>query len=326
MIELEHSAIANTIVQSLAEVESSDTVLVITDPKRSSVGQSITVAVRATGACATLAIMPEMETHGNEPPAPIPESMKAVDIVFTTTTHSLTHTGACRAANAAGTQVVVMRGVTEEMLINGGLNTDYENLERVTREICESIEDADTATVTSPAGTNIEINLHGNSPLIVDGKFHGNGFSVLPAGEAPICPTKSGTSGQIVIDYSMDGIGQLESPIELTIHDGTVTGIDGGLEATQLQDIVNSSDDRATNLAEFSIGTNPDARLIGNLAEDKKQRGTVHFAIGDDRSLGGSIQSDIHLDGVVLDPTVVVDGDPIVERGQLLETPAVDSE
>jgi leucyl aminopeptidase (aminopeptidase T) len=76
--------------------------------------------------------------------------------------------------------------------------------------------------------------------------------------------------------------------------------------------------EKARNIAEFSVGTNPGARLIGNLAEDKKAMGTVHFAIGDNRSLGGHVEAGVHLDGLVLKPTVIVDDKIIVEHGKLM--------
>ena len=62
----------------------------------------------------------------------------------------------------------------------------------------------------------------------------------------------------------------------------------------------------------------PNARLIGNLAEDKKRYGTVHFAIGDNKSLGGVVESSVHLDGLMLKPTVRVEGKTLVKEGKVL--------
>ncbi|GIS67504.1 MAG: hypothetical protein CM1200mP6_05720 [Anaerolineaceae bacterium] len=39
-----------------------------------------------------------------------------------------------------------------------------------------------------------------------------------------------------------------------------------------LKQMIDQSDKDANNIAEFAIGTNPKARLIGNLAEEKKTR------------------------------------------------------
>jgi leucyl aminopeptidase (aminopeptidase T) len=65
------------------------------------------------------------------------------------------------------------------------------------------------------------------------------------------------------------------------------------------------------------IGLNLHARLVGNLAEDEKKLGTVHFAVGDNESLGGTTQCDIHLDGVVLNPTVTLDGETVITEGDV---------
>jgi len=98
-----------------------------------------------------------------------------------------------------------------------------------------------------------------------------------------------------------------------------VTDVTGGSQADELQQIIDENDENAGNIAEFAIGTNPKAKLIGNLAEDKKLAGTVHFAVGDNESLGGTLKSSIHLDGVVRTPTVELDGVVVVDNGQIVE-------
>lgn len=116
----------------------------------------------------------------------------------------------------------------------------------------------------------------------------------------------------------MDGIGLLDEPIRIWVENGRIVEIDGGEEAERLRNIIESSDEGATNIAEFAIGTNPKALLIGNMAEDKKREGSVHFAIGDSHNLGGTVKSSIHLDGLIVKPNVEIDGWLIVEDGVLL--------
>ncbi|MFB9808893.1 aminopeptidase [Haladaptatus pallidirubidus] len=120
-----------------------------------------------------------------------------------------------------------------------------------------------------------------------------------------------------MVDVSMDNLGQVDEPIELTLEDGFVTDVTGGTQAEDLEETFEQHGQNARNLAEFAIGTNPEAKLIGNLAEDKKREGTVHFAVGDNESLGGTTKSDIHLDGVLRRPTVELDDTVIVENGEL---------
>lgn len=318
MIDLELSTVSRRIVEQLLAVEPDDEVVVISDPEKATVGKAVTSAARSMDAEATLLVMPRLDSHGNEPNRVVTAAMKEADVAFTATTHAITHTRARLAASEAGTRIAVLRGVTEEMMISGGLNTDFEELRATTEAVRDVLDAASTAHVTSPAGTDITMDLEGRNAFSLDGYFHEeHGFATLPPGEAPTSPAEGSAEGTVVIDYSMDNIGELDDPISLTFEDGAVTAVEGGSEAAELRRVIDTADDNAGNLAEFAIGTNPDARLIGNLAEDKKRLGTVHFAIGDNESLGGSVQSDIHLDGLVLNPTVRLDDQVVVASGEL---------
>jgi leucyl aminopeptidase (aminopeptidase T) len=82
--------------------------------------------------------------------------------------------------------------------------------------------------------------------------------------------------------------------------------------------MIATADANATNIAEFAIGTNERARLIGSMTEDKKLRGSVHVAIGDNHVIGGTIISELHLDGLLLRPTVELGGKTVVDNGRLL--------
>jgi leucyl aminopeptidase (aminopeptidase T) len=114
----------------------------------------------------------------------------------------------------------------------------------------------------------------------------------------------------------MDNLGRLQKPIKMTVEDGRGTKFEGGRDADRLEKIVNEAGEGARNIAEApSLGTNPDLQLIGDQPVDKKVLGTAHIAIGDNRSLGGSVQSDIHLDGVISHPTVTFDGETVVDDG-----------
>jgi leucyl aminopeptidase (aminopeptidase T) len=44
----------------------------------------------------------------------------------------------------------------------------------------------------------------------------------------------------------------------------------------------------------------------------------VHIAVGDNHTIGGKIQSKVHLDGIILNPTVEMDDQLIVKKGKLL--------
>lgn len=307
------------VVERCLDVTPDEEVAVVTDARKIGVARSIATASNAVGATTTLASMPLLESHGNEPPAVIADAMAAADVAFTCTTHAITHTHARLRAAEAGTRFGILRGVTEDMMVEGAMTVDFEELKRITAATRDVLDAASSVRVTSELGTDISFSVEGCRAFALDGYYHeAEGFATLPPGESPTHPAEGTANGTIVVDVSMDNLGQLEEPVRLDVTDGFVTKVSGGSQAAELETLIERSDENAANLAEFAIGTNEKAKLIGNLAEDKKLSGTVHFAIGDNESLGGSLQSNIHLDGVLRTPTVELDGEVYVEDGRLL--------
>lgn len=319
MFELEIIRTAEKLAREVMEVKESDEVLVITDVAKMTVGNAFTMACRALGAQTVMAIMPLTGEHGNEPPGTIAAAMKAADVVFAPTTHAITHTRARLEAFRAGTRTAILRGVDEEMMITGAMTVDFQQLRVRTERVAQVLSEANEIRVTSPHGTDVAFKATDRKAFSLDGYFHEDyGFAALPPGEAPTCPVEGTTKGSIVFDYSMDSLGKLSEPLALTVEGGRVVSVGGGSEEVHALEQLFERDDTARNIAEFSIGTNPNARLIGNLAEDKKLLGTVHFAIGDNKSLGGNVESSVHLDGVMLKPTVIVDQKVLVKDGNIL--------
>jgi len=113
----------------------------------------------------------------------------------------------------------------------------------------------------------------------------------------------------------MAGIGILTRPIKLTIRDGFVEKIEGGEEAKKLEGILSKYGKEARNIAEFGIGTNPKAKISGNILEDEKVFGTIHIALGNNYDFGGKVKAPIHLDGIIKEPTVLIDGEYLFGGG-----------
>ena len=116
----------------------------------------------------------------------------------------------------------------------------------------------------------------------------------------------------------LDKIGQVTEPLRVEIKDGWITNVEGGKQAQQLNDIFEKFDPNARRIAsQFALGMNPDCRIIPESKEVSKKLGTLHVAMGDNISLGGTIQSGLHIDYVLLNPTVWLDGKLILENGKL---------
>src|SRR5206468_11476204 len=108
------------------------------------------------------------------------------------------------------------------------------------------------------------------------------------------------------------------------VGEGAVTVRDGGLaEATgaageRLLRTLRDAGELGTNLAELGVGTNEKATLTGNVLEDEKILGTIHVAFGASAGIGGTVSVPIHLDCVVMDASLVVDGTQVLDAGQFL--------
>jgi len=307
------------VVRQCARVRPGELVCVAADTQTMPIALAIVEAVEEGGAEPVLVTMLPRRAHGNEPPRVVAAAMKAADVVIQPVTYAMTHTDATRDALRAGARVLVLRGVTEDIMTRGAMLADYDKIERVTKEVARLLTEARTARVRTPAGTDLTLSLDGRAAVALTGRVGGPGtFAAMPDGEAALSPVEGTAQGTIVVEHTMDSLGLLDQPIRMTVRDGRVTEIAGGKLAAKLRLLIAAAGESATNIAEFAIGTNDQARLIGSMTEDKKSWGSVHIAIGDNHVIGGTVTSELHLDGLLLRPTVELDGRIIVQDGRLL--------
>ena len=310
---------ARMAVETCAAVKWSDDVLIVTDTNKETIADVLVKASREVSAETALSIMSPREMHGNEPPRMVAAAMRAADVIFAPTTFSMTHTDAMVDATGAGARAIIMRGITEEMMVRGAMTADYNELRKRSMKLSERLSRSSRVHVTSDHGADVELSIEARPVFVLAGFATEPGtFAALPDGEVATCPVEGSSEGLIVFDHTMDGVGPLSEPIRLEVEGGRVVGIHGGGEAERLRNLIEASDEGATNIAEFAIGTNPKALLIGNMAEDKKREGSVHIAVGDNHKLGGTVKSSIHLDGLMVNPTVELDGEVILRGGRLL--------
>ena len=316
-VSLEESV--RNLVRTAARVRPGERVCICADTKTMSIAMALMEAVADAGAEPIVVTMQPRKAHGNEPPAIVAAAMKAADVVIQPVTYAMTHTDATQEALRAGARVLVLRGVTEDIITHGAMLADYDQVDRITREVARLMTGAKRVRVRTPAGTDLTMSVDGRGAVALTGRVGGPGtFAAMPDGEAAISPVEGTTEGTLVIDHTMDNLGLLDQPIRMTVRRGQVVEITGGVSAQRLRELIASSDANATNIAEFAIGTNDRARLIGSMTEDKKLRGSVHVAIGDSHVIGGTVVSELHLDGLLLKPTVELDGARVVEDGRLL--------
>ena len=182
--------------------------------------------------------------------------------------------------------------------------------------------------VTTPAGTDLTIDMTNVQGMLDDGDYRlpGSGGN-LPAGEV-FCVPEINSHGIAVIDGStslLNGVLVPLNPFQIRIEQGQAVVIEGGVEARLFQDTIDEMKKateeqiksgvisslqadgyrrNCTNLAEFGIGLNASAKLIGNMTEDEKVLNTCHIAIGDD--CYGKAPAVAHLDCIMKNPTITI--------------------
>ena len=306
---------ARIAVETCLGVKRGESVLVVTDPPKLKIARAIFDASRGVGAKTTLICMPVGTKHGDEPPPVVASAMRAVDVVFAPTTYSLTHTQARLRACKAGARVATMPMITEEMMQRRAMLADYHAIKKLTMKIVARLDRASEVEATSPAGTELRLGIKGRRAYPDTGIIHEPGdFGNLPAGEAFIAPLEGTAEGLVVVDGSM--VGTLREKIRIKVEKGKAVEI-RGKRADKLVKMLTKAGKEAFNLAEFGIGTNPNARLTGIVLEDEKVLGTCHIALGDNSTFGGRVRAGIHVDGTFLRPTVRLDGRKIMEQGKL---------
>jgi leucyl aminopeptidase (aminopeptidase T) len=303
---------AETAIGQCLALEPGETCVVVTDDKRAPIGEAIYRAALEATEDATIVRYPPGPQHGAEPPAPVAAALGEADAFLAPTTKSITHTRARSDATDAGARGATLPGITEEVF-TVGLDADYDAIEAECAAMLERVGDADEIRVTSPAGTDITFEIGDRSWREDTGIVHGPGdFSNLPAGEVFVSPESA--EGTYVVDGTIRPHGRLDDGQTVTfeVEDGFVTDVSDDAVRSDIEAAAEEVGRDAYNLAELGIGTNIGVtELVGSVLLDEKAGGTVHIAVGDDAGIGGDTDAPIHMDGILREPTVYVDGETI---------------
>jgi leucyl aminopeptidase (aminopeptidase T) len=224
-----------------------------------------------------------------------------------------------REAIRKGTARAGLGAFIDQSILDRELSADYEQIAAFTLALAEQLRGSSTARVTTALGTDLHLSLAGREWRTDTGILRGQGvFGNLPAGEIYIAPIEDSADGVLVVDKCLPGL-LLSEPVKLVFERGRVTHIEGGAGAEYLQKVIAQHGDATRVIAELGIGTNPMARLQGNIITDEKVLGTIHIAIGRNDFIGGTNIATTHIDGVVSQPTLVLDGKVLIDNGEHLQ-------
>ena len=308
------------------EIAPGENVLCITDAEeKMDVITLIAAECKMRGAETAVILLEPRREHHHEPPHSVALAMRNADVVIVMAYGELMHTRARKEACAAGVKYAALGGLTKEYLVKTNLTReDLIEVRALSERIAERLTAASTARLTSRAGTDLTASLEGRKggtllPFGVKGSF-----CMVPAyAEVFVAPVEDSVEGVAVIDGNMLGAanfeGLVEEPFEIQFKKGRIVRISGGKDAKKLQTLLDGLEDEARTFAELAVNSNPKApqQLVG-MRTDNSIAGHAHIGLGRNDHIGGKSATEAHLDMLLVWPTLLLDGKPILENGKLL--------
>jgi leucyl aminopeptidase (aminopeptidase T) len=236
--------------------------------------------------------------------------------------------------NKQGFKMIATNGLgsLENKNIKGFFNAydfNQKEIKKIGEKLKKLFENTKNVRVTCPLGTDIVfqfdkedkrkvINNYGN--IITDTNY--------PVGEVYTSPLEKTASG-IVFVKSSKVLGEtylhktnqkyiIENGLFVNSSFKKLNNAMLQLEKFNTSQGLKESYSKVRNIAEFAIGTNKKAKLIGVMIVDEKVYGTCHFGIGASKHFGGKIECNGHSDHVIEKPTIYFDGKVIMKSGKFL--------
>lgn len=309
---------ARRVVTDYLGVKAGERFAVIVDTRTDrEIPDALAAAARELGAHPNVVTIEALPRSGAEPPPDAALAMRTADVVLCAASTSLYHTAAKAISQRAGARGDFNAPYRADAWRTGAMTADFFAIRKQAEFLAALWRGTREVRVTSPAGTDLRATVTGREPVawrtgicLAPGEV-----SALPGGEVSLPPLEGTTDGVVVWERVASDLGALDEPVRIEVREGRAVDIQGGASATRLRQIVATVRD-ADNIGEIGIGLNKAARIADEITEAKKSYGTVHIALGDSANgYGGTVECDVHLDGLVIAPTIAFDGRDVVIAG-----------
>ena len=316
------SGFGNVLDRCLA-VRAGEQVLLLTDEGTDAeVVSGLVEGIEARRGVPVVSRIPVPPLPGSEPPSTVAAAMLAAGAVIELTSLFIGSSVARREATVVGVRYLAMPGVRLETFRDDGpLAVDFDAIRGDAERVGTAWGDATTFRLTTPAGTDLRGSVEGRPGRVLHGLAREDGDYMAPPDiEAGTAPVETSSEGIVVVDADLlfMGHGPLPSPVALRFEAGELAGVEGE-ESGRLHEMLGRcADERMANLAEVSMAFNPAGRVCGVAMETESSRGTAHIALGNSIAYGGTVDAVAHLDCVMRDATLELDGRPVMVAGELV--------
>ena len=198
------------------------------------------------------------------------------------------------------------------------------DLDRI-NTLCHAVRErlnGDRVDIISPQGDELHLSIRDRRINMDDGIISDEDLEIgdvtanLPFGEVYVAPVESSVEGVARFPVVFHK-GQRILGLRLEFRGGHLvdSSADSG-HALFLEALAAHRGD-TDRIGELGIGTNHEVRSpMGPTLLDEKIYGSIHLALGENRSYGGQNQSSLHWDMVMLAPTVRIDGRVLLDKGR----------
>jgi len=319
-------------VENCLKVKPGESVVIITDTETIDIGSAIKTAIEQITTDIKFFIMEDFGARPIDYPQAIDDTIKTADVSIYAAQGAEGELQTFRRfmikSVEANTRLrhAHMIGITPEIM-KDGMCSDYKEIQRVSRLVYEKVLNADKIRVVTEKGNDFVAEF---SPqlnwIISDGDIAPGHWKNLPDGEVFTSPVN--VNGKIVIDgclgdFFTEKYGSLEkTPVSIKVESGRA--INESLQCNneklrhELAKYIFEIDENSNRVGEFAIGTNTGlTKLIYNLLQDEKFP-SVHIAFGSPLpgKTGADWDSKSHVDGMIKEPTIYVDGEILMDKGQ----------
>jgi len=287
-------------------------------------------AAFAAGATPTVVWYESRPNAVMEPPKAVAGAIRQADVWIEYAVAYLLHSEAYKRALEQGCRYICLTGMDVDMMVRTIAQVDYPKMIALSHALGSVLAQADRIRVTSAAGTDLTAGMGGRK-IRYSGKLADTpGEPIMLGGQISWCPLEESIEGVIVFDgacWPPRELGLLRSPIRLTLEKGRVTKVEGGHEARTLERwFASIGNPNIYRLAHYSLGFNPGVtRCTGRIVEDERVFGCIEFGIGSQGKQIGGLTWDAggHTDGIVLDPSITLNGQALEEEGRYVHPEVV---
>lgn len=320
---LPDQTVATVLDQCLAVRRDEEVVLLVDEGTDRDVVAGLVSALEQRDCVPVVASMPRYVVPGSEPPDAVARILTGSSAAIELTSTFIGSSRARQEASKTGTRYLCMPGVVADTFRLGGpYDVDFNALKVVTQTLASAWENADTYRLTTPAGTDLSGSVRGRKGRALFGIARNPGEYMCPPDvESGTAPVEASSNGVVVIDgdFLFMGAGPVSEPVAIHIADGRMRAAEGA-EASRLLEMIERcrDDERMTNLAEVSMGLNPRGSICGVAMETESTLGSAHIALGNSIAYGGTVDAAAHLDCVMRQATLELDGQSIMVDGELV--------